>query len=436
MRHSRSSLCHSWASAATPAAQYRKLTTTGRSQGFLELYERVYDLSVESVFQQLLILMVAIWTAAVLLRRFGLPTIMGELIAGVIVGPAVLGWIEPNEIINVLAQMGIFFLMLHAGVETRPREFFAALRSSWGVAFVGAIVPFSIAMGMGLAFGLSLQAAVFVGLTMTATAMVITIKALQDLGLQDTRFARVIVAACVIDALFTLVLFGLVLSMLGIQELNTIEFVLNLGKVVLFFGVSFAIGYYFYPLFKHPFRHREGKGFTFVLVLALGAGLFAEWMGLHMIIGAYMAGLFFDLEVADPKLIQIVRDRLYGIAYSFLGPIFFISLGFHITFDIFTEYGLWFVLALTVALIIGQVLSAGGMARRLNLSWIESLTVGVGMCGRAEIAFILASLGLSLQAIDNEVFSVLIFTAFLLNIFTPVGLKGCAILLKRKGQGS
>jgi Kef-type K+ transport system membrane component KefB len=179
------------------------------------------------------------------------------------------------------------------------------------------------------------------------------------------------------------------------------------------------------------FRHREGKGFTFVLVLALGAGLFAEWIGLHMIIGAYLAGLFFDLEVADPNLIQIVRDRLYGIAYSFLGPIFFISLGFHITFDVFAEYGPWFVLALTGFLIIGQVMSAGGMARRLRLSWTESLTVGVGMCGRAEMAFILASLGLGQGVIGDKVFSVPIFTAFLLNLFTPIALKGCAVLLRR-----
>ncbi|HJP35557.1 MAG TPA: cation:proton antiporter, partial [Gammaproteobacteria bacterium] len=94
-----------------------------------------------SIFITLLILLGVIWTVAVVFRSFGLPTVMGELVGGVIVGPAILGWVEPTEMIEVLAQMGIFFLMLRAGVETRPREFLSALRSSLGVALVGAIVP-------------------------------------------------------------------------------------------------------------------------------------------------------------------------------------------------------------------------------------------------------------------------------------------------------
>ncbi len=101
---------------------------------------------------------------------------------------------------------------------------------------------------------------------------------------------------------------------------------------------------------------------------------------------------------------QKVGDRLYGIAFSFLGPIFFISLGFHIAFDCLATSGLWFIISLTITCIIGQIISAGGMARLIKFSWIESLTVGVGMCSRAEVAFIPSSLGLSLGAIDSKVF--------------------------------
>jgi len=387
----------------------------------------------DSVFLSLLILMAVIWVVAVSLRRLGLPTIMGELVGGVIVGPAVLGWVEPSEVIEVLAQMGIFFLMLHAGIETNPREFISAIRESWGVSIVGAIAPFAAGTFVGLAFGLSMAAAIFVGLTMTATAVVITIKVLQELGFQNTHFARIIVASCVIDDLITLVLFSMLLGLLRGEALDVGEMLLTAAKAGLFFGVSFLIGFYCYPWLKHPFRHPEGKGFTFILVLALGAGIFAESIGLHIIIGAYVAGLFFELEVADPKLIKLVKDRVYAIAYSFLGPIFFISLGFHITFDVITGPGLWFVLALTLAIIVSQIASSGGMARPLGLSWSESLSVGVGHCARAEMAFILAALGLSMGTIDENVFSVLIFTAFLLNLFTPAALKGCAILLKRDG---
>ena len=194
-------------------------------------------------------------------------------------------------------------------------------------------------------------------------------------------------------------------------------------KALAFFAVALTVGHYLYPLFKRPFRDRRGKGFTFLLILGLGFGLLAEAIGLHIIMGAYLAGLFFREEVASRELIQKVEDRLEGIAYSFLGPIFFISLGFHITPEAITGSGLLFIAALTTACFSFQVVTAGGMALRLGFSRVESLTVGVGMCGRAEMAFVLASLGLSLGVIDDAVFSALIFTAFLLNLITPIGLR-------------
>ncbi|MCP3915551.1 MAG: hypothetical protein GY711_08355, partial [bacterium] len=201
-----------------------------------------------------------------------------------------------------------------------------------------------------------------------------------------------------------------------------------LFKVLGFFGVAILVGRFIYPRLTLPFRAEGGKGFTFVLFSAFAMGLFAEAIGLHMILGAYLAGLFFEEKVAHPNLVRVVMDRAYGIAYSFLGPIFFISLGFSITFDI-SASGFAFLGVLTLIVIVGQILSAGGMALQIGLPWREALTVGVGMCGRAELAFILASLALAHGAIDQSTFSVLIFTAFVLNLFTPLALKGCATLL-------
>ena len=377
----------------------------------------------------LLILLAGIWFVAVTLRPLGLPTVMGELIVGVLVGPAVFGLIEPGEAIQLLAEIGIFFLMFHAGVETQPGEFFDALKKSMGVAIVGAIVPFSVSFGLAVWFGLDLVAATFVGLTMTATAVVITLKSLKDLGLGNTRVARIIIASCVIDDLLTLVFFGLVIGVLTGGTFEPLSILITLGKVIGFFAVSTLLGTVVYPRLTLPFRAEGGKGFTFVLLTAFGAGLFAEAIGLHMILGAYLAGLFFEEKVAHPNLVKVVHDRAYGIAYSFLGPIFFISLGFSITFDL-KAADVAFVVLLTLVVISGQILSAGGMARRMGMPLREALTVGVGMCGRAEMAFILASLALAQQAIDPSMFSILIFTAFLLNLFTPLALKGCAILLE------
>jgi Kef-type K+ transport system membrane component KefB/Trk K+ transport system NAD-binding subunit len=379
----------------------------------------------------LLILLGSIWLVAVTLRPLGLPTVMGELIVGVLLGPAVLGWIEPGELIQLLAEIGIFFLMFHAGIETQPLEFYQALKRSMGVAVVGAIVPFSVSFGVATLFGLDLVGATFVGLTMTATAVVITLKSLKDLKLANTRVARIIIASCVIDDLLTLVFFGLVIGVLSGGEFEPLIIFVTLGKVVAFVAVAVLLGRFVYPRLTLPFRSEGGKGFTFVLVMAFAFGLLAEAIGLHIILGAYLAGLFFEERVAHPNLVRIVKDRAYGIAYSFLGPIFFISLGFSITFDISLS-AVGFILLLTVSVIVGQILSAGGMALRMGLPPREALTVGVGMCGRAEIAFILASLALAQGAIDQPAFTALIFTAFLLNLFTPLALKGCSILLQGK----
>lgn len=384
------------------------------------------------IFKQLLILMVVIWAMAVLLRQFGFPTIMGELIAGIIIGPAVLGFIQPNEVIDVLAQLGIFFLMLHTGVETNPREFVSALKKSFGIATIGALAPFLTAMSVALLFGHSINSALFIGITLTATAVVVTLKILKDLGLHKTRLARVIVASCIIDDLLSLVFFSLILSVVKSEDITFFSLFIVAVKSILFFGITIVVGYYIYPFLKKPFQKSNGKGFTFLLILGLGFGLFAELIGLHMILGAYLAGLFFREEVASKSLIQKVEDRLFGISYSFLGPIFFISLGFHITFDAFTTEGILLLVTLVVSCVLIQVISAGGMAKLAKFSNAESFTIGVGMVGRAEMAFILAAIGLKLGAISDSVFSILVFSTFILNIIATFGLKGASILLKRK----
>lgn len=383
------------------------------------------------IFKQLLILMVVVWAMAVLLRRIGLPTIMGELVAGIIIGPAVLGLIEPNEIIEVLAQLGIFFLMLHTGVETNPREFLSAIKKSFGIAFIGALVPFFASMSVALLFGFSMNAALFIGITLTATAVVVTLKILKDLGLHNTKLARAIVASCIIDDLLSLIFFSLILSIVRSEDISILSLSIVALKSTLFFVVVIVVGYYLYPIMKRPFQKSNGKGFTFLLILGIGFGLFAELIGLHMILGAYLAGLFFREEVASKSLIKKVEDRLYGISYSFLGPIFFISLGFHITFDAFSENGIYLLIALVVTCTVVQILSAGGMARLAKFSKVESLTIGVGMVGRAEMAFILAAIGLKLGAINDTTFSILVFATFLLNIIASIGLKTAAVFIEK-----
>jgi Kef-type K+ transport system membrane component KefB len=149
-----------------------------------------------------------------------------------------------------------------------------------------------------------------------------------------------------------------------------------------------------------------------------------------------LAGLFFREEVASKQLVQKVEDRLYGIAYLFLGPIFFISLGFHITFQAFTLQGLLLLGSLVVGVIVIQVASAGLMAKAARFSTIESFTIGIGMTGRAEMAFILAAIGQKLQILDDNLFSIIVFSTFLLNFFASFGLKYCANIIEKRNPSN
>lgn len=385
----------------------------------------------DSILHSLLMLMLVVWSVAVVMRKIGLPTIMGELVMGVVIGPAALGWVAPNEIIETLAHIGIFFLMLHAGVETEPREFYVAVKDSFGIALIGAIAPFSVSMGVAMLFGYSIAASIFVGLTMTATAVVVTLKILRDLGLQNSRMSRITVATCVVDDILTMIFFSFVLGFLKGESFDVAQIALIAGKVIVFFTLTLAIGIFLYPRLTFPFRSKQGKGFTFILILGFATGLFAEYLGLHFIIGAYFAGLFFEEKVVNKKLFTIVNDRLYALSYSFLGPIFFISLGFNITFNL-PSHLIWFIVVLVLSVMIGQILSTGLMAKLKNFSWTESLTIGVGHCARAEMAFIIASLGIEMAVLDKNIFSAIIFTAFILNLITPILLKICAISINNQ----
>jgi Kef-type K+ transport system membrane component KefB len=189
------------------------------------------------------------------------------------------------------------------------------------------------------------------------------------------------VTTFVVDDLLTMIFFSFVLGYLSGDAVNINHIMIVTGKVLLFFFITLSIGLLIYPRLTFPFRNKQGKGFTFILVLGFAAGEcaeqlglrnkqgkgftfilvlgfaageFAEQLGLHFSIGAYFAGLFFDEKVVNKKLYDLVNDRLYGLSYSFLGPIFFISVGFNITFDL-PSHLIWFLITLTLVVIVGQI---------------------------------------------------------------------------------
>jgi Kef-type K+ transport system membrane component KefB len=200
-----------------------------------------------------------------------------------------------------------------------------------------------------------------------------------------------------------------------------------MGKTLVFFTVSIFIGMKVYPFMSKYFATREAKGFTFALIMALVFGLMAELAGLHLIIGAYMAGLFVREGIVHKDLFRKIKDRFVSITYGFLGPIFFVSLSFHITFGIFRTH-LWLIIVLFVVAVIGKLLGAGLGARMGKMNYWETAVVGFAMNGRGAVELIIASIGLEMGLINDELFSVLVVIACLTTLIPPLSL---GMLMKR-----
>ena len=372
--------------------------------------------------------MVIVWTTGVLFRIIKQPPVIGELLAGFIFGPPVLGIIHPDETLHVLSELGIFFLMFYAGLETNPFELKQMTKPSLYVAIGGFILPFLLGIAASFMLGLSLLQALFIGMALSITAIAVNARVLTDMKITRFRVTPVIIGASIIDDILSLALFTIIIDLAaGDGALIGTHLFIQLLKVAAFFGISHLIGMLLYPKFSKYFSSREAKGFTFALIMALLFGVLAEMAGLHIILGAYMAGLFVREGIVSKELFQKINDRFVSITYGFLGPIFFVSLSFHIEFSVLTTHLLPLSILLLAA-VVGKLVGAGTGARIGKMNMGEALVIGSAMNGRGAVELIIASIGLQMAIIDNFYFSILIVIAFLTTLMPPVSLH---LLLKR-----
>ena len=378
----------------------------------------------------LLMVMVIVWTSGVIFRKINQPPVLGELLAGLIFGPSFLGIVHPDPTLSVLSELGVFFLMFYAGLETDPLTLKKTGRLATLVGLGGFLVPFVMGYSVCLLFDINNLQALFVGLGLSITAIAVNARVLNDMCLQEYRICPVIIGASIIDDVLSFALFSVIISVAAGGSFFDLPLIVkDLTKVFLFFGISGFIGVNLFPRFSDHFTSRESKGFTFALIMALVFGLMAELAGLHIILGAYMAGLFVRRSITHKGLFQKVNDRFVSITYGFLGPIFFVSLSFHITFDIFqTHLGLLLILLLTA--VAGKIIGAGGLAYLGGMNHIESTVVGFAMNGRGAVELVIASVGIKLGIIDDNFFSILVVIAFITTLIPPLSL---GVLLRKTG---
>lgn len=371
----------------------------------------------------LLLLMAIVWTTGVLCRRLHQPPVLGELTAGILFGPALMGIIAPNEMLSVLSELGVFFLMFYAGLETNPHDLKKYRRQSILIGSSGFLVPFLLAFLACLPFDLPLGHRLFIALGLSITAIAVSARVLHDLNLTTHRVTPIIIGASIIDDVLALSFFTAIID-LGTRtgELNWLVFTATLIKVLLFFLMAGTIGTWLYPKIGRFFSSRQSKGFTFAIIMALAFGVLAELAGLHIVIGAYIAGLFVREGVVSQELLTKINDRFVSITYGFLGPIFFVTLSFHVTFDIFRSQLLLTSVLLFTA-IMGKLIGAAIGARCSRMSGREATLIGLAMNGRGAVELVVASIGLKFGLINDQIFSILVLIAFITTSLPPLSMQ-------------
>jgi Kef-type K+ transport system membrane component KefB len=398
---------------------------------------------------QLAIMWVGVLCAGLLAAKTKLTSVLYFLAFGALMVNVGILPTETNEFIHGFAELGIVIIMFALGFEENTQNFIRSIKRSWGIALFGAIGPFLAAYFVADYFWDDAKISIMCGLTMTATAVSLTMVSLKSLGLQSSPAATGIMTSAVLDDVASLAAVAVLVPIAtGQAAFSVTAIVWIILKAVLFFGGVSLVGAYLLPqtnsgwVSRIPLIGRYGvrdllatdegeHSILAVLLLALVVGLLAYEFGFHPAVGAYMTGLilreeYFHLDVKGARSsyerTKVVVDNA---AFSWIGPVFFVELGTKIVFDwdIFVAI-IPHSFTLLVAMLVAQIFSASMAARYTGgFSFHESVLIGFGMLGRAELAFVVMGIAYVQHPIlSTEAFYTLMFTTFWLNVAVPVSL--------------
>ena len=395
----------------------------------------------------LLILLIVTRFFGELAERIGQPALLGELISGICLGVLihhfegsfpVLAGLQNSEVFTAITDLGIFFLMLLGGMELQPVKLAKASKGAFWVAAGGMVIPFALGLGLGYAVlpasAIRDAQALFLGTVMAVTAVPVSVKALMDLGKLEGTVGQIIVSAAVIDDTLSLVLLAILTGFLetgSIPGLAALAWLI--GKVILFFVVASVLGHFLFPLAGKFLKKSRAEEFEFSILLIAGMAyaMLAEELGMHFILGAFLAGLFFRRKTIDEKTYEETMLKTKGLTTGFFAPIFFASIGMHLDLAALTQIP-GFVLVLILIATLGKIVGAGLSARCIGLSWWDSTAIGLGMNARGAVELIIADIALRagifsapqpVPPLIDYMFSAVVIMAIVTTLMTPPALK-------------
>lgn len=385
------------------------------------------------IINLLLILAVA-WPVGSLFAKFGLPVMLGQLLTGLLLGPAVLNLVTPSEALSFLADLGIFFAMFYAGMEMDPKELVEHIWPSLAVAVGGFVLPFVMGFFVARYFGGTVFQSLFIGIGLSITAIAVQAVILQEMQIQKTKIGHIIMGAAIADDILSLIGLSVLLGLVKTGTVETMGIAVILLKVCLFFGFTILTGHFVIPFFTRKLDDFNAKGFTFAMISALVMAIAAELAGLHLVIGAFLAGQFVRKEIMHESVYNAISDRFYGLGYGFLMPVFFATLAFHIHFEWNLSF-LFFALFITLAAILVKLIGCGLGALAFRYSLRESAIIGFGMNGRGAVELVIVAIVIELSdtllaqgtisepLLTQTQFSALVLMAFITTLLAPLMLR-------------
>jgi Kef-type K+ transport system membrane component KefB len=371
------------------------------------------------ILPALFIVLLAAKLAAELCERLHQPAVFGEIIAGIIIGPAVLNLVQPTEILEALAELGVIFLLFTIGLETRPSDIFKVGGKATVVAVLGVVVPF--VAGWALLFlwpGHSWIEAVFMGAAMVATSVGITARVLSSMGLINADASRVILAAAVIDDVIGLLVLAIATS-LATGRVNYFHLSLIACLAIGFTLLVVVFGSRVVNRVKEPVRSLkiDHSLFIFALVLCFGLAALASVIGIAGIVGAFLAGVALS-EATDGTRLHHQSQALT----EFSTPFFLTIIGMKLNLAMFRSPDAILLTAVVVILaiitkFIGCALGAMQMGKR------RAIQVGVGMIPRGEVGIVVAQIGVAMSAIGDQVYGAVVMMAVLTTLVAPPFIK-------------
>lgn len=395
----------------------------------------------------LLILLVATRTFGEIAIRLGHPALVGELISGIALGFLVryfpetfslMQGLSHDTVFNAITDLAIFFLMLLAGLEMHPKELAESSRDALAVALGGLLLPLATGIGLGYWFlppsDLLAAQVMFIGTAMAITAVPVTAKVLMDLKILDSAPGKIMVSAAIFDDVMSLILLALLTALIQTGSVPGLAaLALLAGKIALFFMATIAVGTWLLPRLSGLSQISLSEEFEFsvLLMVTFAFAVLAELLGMHFILGAFTAGLFFTRRTISQEVFNGVKSRVSGITTGFLAPIFFASIGLNLDLSAISAIP-FFLLLLTLSALVCKLIGAGLPAKWIGLSARDALMVGVGMSARGAVELIIA--GIALRAglfsqpdgsspVIANMFSAVVIMAVVTTVLTPVFLK-------------